>query len=226
MTAPGILDGLEWAGGGRVPYHTVQQGECLSAIASRHGLSVDTIWGHAENRSLRAERDDPNVLQAGDRIFVPERREGRERGSTEQRHRFRRPGSTYLRLRFLDGELEPRANEPCVLEIDGATVDRDRTDGDGFLERKVPPTARRATVRLEDRDEIYALALGAVDPVESIAGVQQRLHNLGIDCGPIDGIWGDLTSGGVRAFQKLVDREPTGELDEGTRGELRDRHGS
>src|SRR5262249_54403270 len=41
-------------------------------------------------------------------------------------------------------------------------------------------------------------------------GIQQRLVNLGIDPGPIDGIFGPLTSRGIRSFQTLEGLEATG----------------
>jgi putative peptidoglycan binding protein len=47
-------------------------------------------------------------------------------------------------------------------------------------------------------------------PLDVLAGVQQRLKELGIDPGPTDGIYGSLTQKAVRAFQE---RNPELKLD-------------
>jgi N-acetylmuramoyl-L-alanine amidase len=69
------------------------------------------------------------------------------------------------------------------------------------------------------------LKLGALSPVASAKGVQQRLQNLGFDCGPIDGIVGPRTRAAVRNFQAKFGLPPDGILGPQTRTLLKEKHG-
>ncbi len=52
--------------------YTVQAGDSISLIANRHqGASWQTIYNHARNAGFRALRPNPNVIEVGDRIFIP-----------------------------------------------------------------------------------------------------------------------------------------------------------
>jgi N-acetylmuramoyl-L-alanine amidase len=39
---------------------------------------------------------------------------------------------------------------------------------------------------------------------DDVAALQSRLTEMGFDCGRVDGIYGELTSGAVKEFQKSV----------------------
>jgi len=81
--------------------HEIQQGECLDSVAERYGFFWETLWEHADNSELKRVREDPNVLQPGDIVKVPDLEEGEESCATEQAHRFRRKGvPAVLRLVF------------------------------------------------------------------------------------------------------------------------------
>ena len=207
--------------------HKVKEGECLSSIAEEYGFPWKKIWQHEANAELRDKRGDPNVLLTGDVVHIPERQTKTESASTEQRHKFCKPRGTELRLKMLDRDFEPRGNEPYALEVDGLARKQDKTDGEGMIRCKIDPVASRALVHLTRLDEVYEVELGAVSPVDETKGVQERLYNLGIDCGPVDGIWGDLTEGGVQAFKKRNgESDPDGDLDDETRRRLKEVHGS
>jgi N-acetylmuramoyl-L-alanine amidase len=51
--------------------HVVREGECLASIAFENGFFPDTIWRHADNSALKERRENPNVLQPGDVLFIP-----------------------------------------------------------------------------------------------------------------------------------------------------------
>jgi hypothetical protein len=93
--------------------HTVKQGECISSIADKYGLFWDTLWNHPENAELKRQRKDPNVLLAGDEVFIPEKEEKNESCETEQTHRFRLKGvPAKLRLRLM------RPAEPAIRQAE------------------------------------------------------------------------------------------------------------
>jgi peptidoglycan hydrolase-like protein with peptidoglycan-binding domain len=71
----------------------------------------------------------------------------------------------------------------------------------------------------------YTLPLGAIDPIDELTGVQQRLANLGYPCGSEQGTPGELTKAALRAFQKEMNLDGTGQLDDATRQKLKQVHG-
>lgn len=208
--------------------HTVRQGECISSIAQEHGFFWETLWGHPENHSLREERRDPYVLYPGDRVFIPPLREKQEEGGTEARHRFRRRGvPEKLRMVLLEANGEPRANWKYRLVIDGAKVAEGVLGSSGELECSIPPNAQTGTLYLSfggDNEEIE-LDLGAIDPIDTVSGVQARLNNLGFECAEADGQIGPKTTEAIEAFQESEELAITGELDDETRSRLREVHG-
>lgn len=203
--------------------HRVQQGDCFSSIAHEYGFHPDTLWCHGANTELRTRRGDCNVLSPGDVVAIPDQQTKAESCATDQRHRFRRRGvPAFLRLRLLV-EDEPRAGESYVLEVDGVEIASGVTNGDGLLEERIPPNAVSAALRFAD-GSVVALDLGELDPIDTIAGVQGRLLNLGYDCGDVDGALSEQTHEALRAFQTKHGLAVTGEPDEATKSKLADLH--
>src|SRR5512139_1201705 len=106
-------------------YHTVEQGQHLSQIAARYGfVDYHTIWEDAENTALREQRKSPNILYPGDQVYIPDKQQKQESGSTERRHRFRLAGEPLmLRIRLHDLNDEPLADTPCQLVVEESTYD-------------------------------------------------------------------------------------------------------
>jgi hypothetical protein len=208
-----------------MPEHTVRQGDCIFSIAESHGFNWETIWNHARNAELKQNRTDPNVLNPGDVVFIPEKEEKAASCVTAQRHRFRRKRrASVLRLRLMADD-EPRANEPYTLEIEGNLISG-TTDHDGVLEQPISPTARRGRILVGEAQDEYLLNLGHVDPITEISGVQGRLNNLGFDCGRVDGFLGPRTETAISNFQIKHDLEASGTPDEPTRNRIVREHGS
>ena len=212
-----------------MPTHTVEQGECLSSIAEHYGFFWETLWDHSENRELRQQRGSPNVLCPGDVVFVPEKGVREESGETETRHRFRAKGvPAYLNLRLLDEEGNPRSSLVYELTIDGDGRSG-TTDDEGRIQEPIPPRAGKAVLKLTSeggKTEEYELLLGEVDAITDVTGVQTRLRNMGYDPGTVDGEEGDRTRAAIRAFQRSIGEEETGELTDSQRKALEEAHGS
>lgn len=117
-------------------------------------------------------------------------------------------------LQLLD-EDEPRANLPYTLDIDGKLISG-ITDAEGRLQHPMSPNARRAVLTIEGEDPLE-FGLGNLDPIDTIAGVQGRLVNLGYDSGPIDNKLGSQTREAIKEFQLDRGLADSGELDEETR---------
>ena len=211
-----------------MPKHTVKQGECISSIAYKYGFFPDTLQQEAENSELMQSQRNPDILYPGDVINIPEKKEKSESIDTEKRHTFVRKGvPVYLKLRLLDDEQKPRANVDYTLSVDSLTF-TDTTDYDGYIDKPIPPDSKRAILKLkiDEKTEVYEIPLGHIDPIEEISGIQERLHNLGYDCGNIDGEFGDKTRKMMNLFQRQNGLEETDVINDETRQKLLDLHGS
>mgnify|MGYP003109465531 CR=1 FL=1 len=201
----------------------VRQGDCIASIAFAHGFFPDTVWDHAENRELKELRKNPNVLAPGDKVHIPDLTEKHLDVATEKRHRFRRKGvPDMLRVQFLI-EGEPRADQPCTVQLGPKTHDI-TTDGEGWIEIPIPPDAKEAVITFESGGE-YKLDLGGMDPVTTLAGVQKRLENLEMYHGPIDGKTSRELTNAITLFQRVHEIEPTGKMDADTEAKLEEEAG-
>lgn len=215
----------ETAGDGE---YVVRQGECLNSIANDFGFFWETLWNLPENRQLKDARKDHNMLLPGDRLHVPDLRRKEEPGTTETRHIYRRKGVPSLfRIRLLEDESpEKYADQPYRLVVDGIASEG-AVDEEGWLSLPIDPSAKNIVLSVGEGDnaEEFELAVSSVDPIDTPTGVQQRLRNLGyLDAEPEDR-WSEEAVEALREFQSAhVDtesyREPSGVLDENTRGKL------
>jgi N-acetylmuramoyl-L-alanine amidase len=201
-------------------YYVAQSGDCLSSIAFEHGFEPDTLWHLDENRPLRELRQNPHALAPGDRLYIPDLRQRVEHGATGQLHRFvRKAVPEVLRVQLMYDD-EPRKNEEFTIEIDGKLAKRGRTGGDGVVLVPIIPNARAGRILFADGGEEIALQLGRLQPVETPAGAQARLQNLGYFHGEADGTLSDALEAAIVCFQADHDLEPSGELDAPTRSLL------
>jgi len=200
--------------------YVVRAGESIASIAHKFGLFADTVWDHPDNADLKSARGNPDLLLAGDRVTIPEKRLQEESGAAGARHRFRRKGiPRTLRVRLVDCDESPLSNANVTVAVDGAAPASVVADGDGWLEHGIEPNAKIAIVRLEDGSE-FELKLGSLSPVNTTLGVQQRLHNLGYFNGRLDGKPSEKLRDALIDFQAARELEPTGEADGPTLDEL------
>jgi N-acetylmuramoyl-L-alanine amidase len=192
--------------------YTVRPGDCMTSIATSHGHFWQTLWDAPENADLKTAREDPNVLLTGDKVFIPDLREKVESCAAESKHRFRKKGiPAMLRLRLLFGN-QPRKDLKFTLAINEVET-KGVTDAQGRIEVPLPPMAREGTLILHAKsgDERFVLDMGAVEPVDCVVGVQQRLLNLGFEV-EITGEADAKTSLAVASFQGQQGLEPSGRI--------------
>ena len=128
-----------------------------------------------------------------------------------------------------------------------------KTDGNGQIEVEIPRTAIAGTLKIRvpfplsesagktsppsnggqqgDVPVSWDLQIGAMNSMleqapdsPCISGVQQRLNNLGLNTGPIDGIKGPNTTAAIQAFQKLFGLSESGNADASTQQKLEEVH--
>lgn len=209
--------------------HVVQQGESLVTIAHANGFrTARPIWESPENAELRARRPDPNILYPGDVVVVPDKGERTVSCRTSAVHRFvlERLVRT-LRVRVQDPGGAPLDFEPWELDAEGTLLDGE-TDETGLVEAEVPLDARSATLTVGAVR--WELRLDELDPAshtddEGVSGVQERLRNLGIDPGAVDGDPGPKTREALAMFQSSHGLPVTGELDPATLAKLHEAEG-
>jgi len=213
-----------------MPTHVVKEGECLSTIAHRHGFFWETIWKLPENDGLRELRANPNVLQKGDAVFIPELRAKTLTKATEQRHVVELKDVPFKYKICLRQGGVARSNMAYTIEFDDGTIEDDTTDDKGLVEGFVPTHAQRAKLSLQGEKctDVYRIEFGKLDPFQSaddVRGLQQRLHNLGYRCAD-NGKYDEQTQRKLRKFQDDNELRPTGELDDRSKNKIIELHGS
>jgi len=197
--------------------YIVQPGDCIMSIASTRGFLWQTLWN--ANPELKTQRGNPNVIFPGDVIEIPDKVLREEDCATERLHKFVKKG-TPARFRLVVEQFNvPLANRRYILEIDGKVFEG-TTDDKGLLEVGIDPAARGGRLQMPDDNLECALALGHLDPLDELIGVQQRLQNLGFYFGEADGKDNEDTRAAIADFQASVSLEATGELDDATRAKL------
>ncbi len=197
--------------------YEVQPGDCISSIAEQYGFYWRTLW--EANAQLKSLRKNPNVLFPGDIVKIPDQVEKNLSRAADQPHTFVKKGSPAKFRLIVERHNVPLANRRYILEIDGKVFEG-RTDGKGLLEVGINPAASTGHLRLPDDQLECALALGHLDPLAEVKGVQQRLQNLGFLEGEPDGEMNDDTRDALMYFQSSVNLPPTGDLDDATRDKL------
>jgi len=168
--------------------HIVEEGEHLAGIAAQHGFSSFlTLWNHPDNADLKKLRKNPNVLFAGDRVFIPNRETREEDRPTDKKHSFvAASGELKLRVKVLEPLDTPRS-EPCTLTGNG--FQNPMFDlGEGILVGLIPVNARKAELFFpntgkEESEVKVPVGVGLLDPITEVAGQRQRLNNLGYFAG-------------------------------------------
>lgn len=211
--------------------HTIRQGECLSSIAHRYGFNDwRTIYNHPNNSDFKAKRPNPNLIYPGDVLYIPSQELKEENCATEQLHIFEVDlNPTYLNVCFEDPVNERIANTPYRLKLGSLEIE-DKTDGEGWIKKKIPPNAEFGKLTLflnpdnPDAAISWDVKLGHLDPVETTTGVKGRLSNLTFDCGTINEQENEDYKAAVSRFQDDCGLQVTGNVDEETRNRLEKEH--
>ncbi|MBX3469474.1 MAG: peptidoglycan-binding protein [Planctomycetes bacterium] len=213
-----------------MPDHQVKQGDTLVSIAHEHGWrDWETIWLHEANAQLRERRADPQVLEPGDVVHVPDKTPKQVEVAAGRRHRF---VAKVLTARFeavvRDASGNLLKNRRFRVEIEGR-AHTGYTDDDARIELDVPPDAKTGVLKvwLGGSGEpvlTWHLQLGHLDPPDTDAGLKARLANLGFYEGALDGPLDDEVKGALRNFQVVYGLEVTGEPDQATRDKLSEIH--
>jgi hypothetical protein len=211
-----------------MPFHTVSRSDTLFTIARQYGFrSWRGIYEHPNNELLRQRRPDPMVLAPGDAVFVPDKEPSEFNTATGRTHRFRlHAPKCFVSVQLQDEMGAPYGSCKYELKLADQTL-QGVTSETGLVSHEVGHDVTEAELTLwidpEDPTEVsrWTLEIGALDPIDTVSGVQSRLNNLGYQAGEVTGAMNDATHAALRDYQRsLGHRSPTGELDEQTRRAL------
>jgi hypothetical protein len=209
---------------------TVQAGDTLLSIAQAEGVfDWQRIWNHPQNRNLRQQRSNPQVLYKGDQVYVPDKTEffKQVQLAVDQIHTFRTKKPSCHFSVFLKNERgRPYANHKYRLKL-GDQTHQGTTGDDGLVCHPVSPAVKTGELTLW-RDKAnpndtytWALQIGHLNPVDTVSGVKQRLKNLGYQVGPLDENLDAVTTSAIANFQRHMGQNPAnGELNDATRKSL------
>lgn len=142
------------------------------------------MYDDARNARLRTLRSNPNALVRGDVVFVPDPDPRIEESATNRRATYRTIAlPTRLRIR-----LEGRSVNDYELRVAGASI-KGQVGPGGMIDEPIPGDATAAELimkptHLPGQEDRWTIALGTLDDISELAGVQARLDNLGFNCPP------------------------------------------
>jgi len=157
---------------------TVRVGEHVSRLAAQHGFrSFGPLWDDPGNLELRRKRVTPHILAEGDTVKIPPLNVREVDRPTDQRHRFRaQMHSLVARLEFKTWDNKPEKEAPKEVLVDGKPTPF-KAEKPGVIEVPVTGTTDRCTVRFAATAPVSRL--GFLQSVATLAGVRERLNNLG-----------------------------------------------
>ncbi|MSP26069.1 MAG: peptidoglycan-binding protein [Myxococcales bacterium] len=212
------------------PY-VIKQGDYLTKLAHTRGFSADAVWSDGKNAELKAARKNPNMLRAGDVLFLPDLPKKKLTLTKETENKFIAKVPKVTVSVVLAEDDEPLKDTKYKFE--GIGDDSERiTDGEGRVTVEVAVNVREVVVHLLERDVRIRVGVGDLDPADTPSGARMRLSALGFYGGRVAGEEKYVAhedaafQAAVRAFQKSQGLDATGEVDDRTRDSLVTAHGS
>jgi hypothetical protein len=214
--------------------HFVEKGDCMTSIAAKYGFGkYETIYNDPANSQFKTDHPNPDQLTPGRTVVIPDRKEKKFSKPADASHKFKaKVAKAKLKLTLKDDQGNALGSKKYNLTV-GNTVIEGTTGGDGLIDKDIPPSVNGGslTVWMDDSNPsaqviTFALELGSLEPHTTITGAQQRLQNLGFDCGGITGAINPTTTEAIKAFQGKNTLTANGTLDSATQNKLKDIHKS
>ncbi|MFO1063535.1 MAG: LysM domain-containing protein [Pirellulales bacterium] len=216
--------------------HVVQEGDCLSKIAKHYGFTWKKLWDYGPNATLKAKREDPNLLYPGDIVVIPEKSPKMESKGTNQKHTFKKRTELptfQIRLLF---EGAPLANFDAELTFQSpswSATKTGKTDSDGNLliesspKIRIPGDTPGATLLIGNKPyQIrYSICLSSLPDHKTAAGASIRLYNLGYTSSIINESQIDELQPAIVRYARSKQQKSNGELSESVKSELKKDHG-
>ncbi len=208
--------------------YVVRSGEDVMSIAHAFGCEPDAVWNLGENADLKKLRGDPNILCAGDVLYIPDPTPKNWLSvNVGDTNKFAASLPTITTsLNFIQ-EGKPLAGVACI--VHGMPPPNQlTTDGAGTLVLTLPIHTRTVVIEFPSIPFIRTFRVGHLDPVSTPSGVRQRLRNLGHhpSLGSADYLDDAALRQATSDFQQAQGLTVTGEIDDTTRTALASAHGA
>ena len=212
------------------PY-VIKQGDYLLKVAHILGFDPDQVWNDPKNAELKKLRKDPKMLVAGDILFIPDEPKKGLQLNAKQANAFVAKVPMVKSKVVIAVAGKPWANEKYVIEGLGDDVEH-TPDGDGNVSFEAPVHVREVVVRFVDKELVFQVGIGDLDPIGTDSGARMRLTHLGFYGASVEGAdeyeaFDDKQlAAAVAAFQAENGLPATGALDDATRKAIVVAHGS
>jgi hypothetical protein len=122
--------------------HTVAPGDCFSSLAKANNFfDYLTLYNHASNAALKANRPNPNQLEEGDSVEIPDKKVKKVPCASNKEHKFVVVRTkTKLRLVVFDARDKALTLTKCDLEA-GARKQKTLPNASGLVEMEIDPVS-------------------------------------------------------------------------------------
>lgn len=129
--------------------HTVVPGECFSSLAQANKFNdYLTLYNHGDNAALKGKRPNPNQLEEGDSVEIPDKTIKKVPAASNKEHKFVLVRTkTKLRLALVDARGKAMKLAKCKLEVGGKKQSK-LPDGQGLVEMEIDPLATAGTLAI------------------------------------------------------------------------------
>lgn len=114
--------------------------------------------------------------------------------------------SARLKVQLTDQKGKPWSNAEVTITLKGSQTLL-KADVDGYINLHVPADCDTSDMDIAVSpaipNHVFNAKLNQLHPVETVAGLQARLNNLGFNAGPVDGIMGRKTKAATKKFQSF-----------------------
>lgn len=165
--------------------HAIRLGDHLGRVASVYRFrSFGPLWNDPANSQLRQRRPNPHIMATGESVHVPELIYQECDRPTDARHRFRAElHPLELKLAFFEWDGKASTNTPADVRIDGKEAKAETSEGKARV-TSLEPLSDRCALKLGTEEHV--MRIGFLQPIDTVAGVRQRLNNLGLRAGDVD----------------------------------------
>lgn len=210
--------------------HIIQPGESLSIIAKKYGFGGNWKKIYDYNPDFKKDFPNPNTIRPYVVLKIPDKTAKKAEAASGQVTTFRKkvPPPVKMKIKPEDHLGNLYRGKEYRIEIDGLNVPFEGTVPDnGIIEHEIPADCKKGKLYLwlyDDYPELVStwnLKINQLIDVNEISGIQQRLKNLSLYTGAIDGVNGPVTKASLLYFQSIHKLEPTGTLNDKTMEALR-----
>lgn len=191
----------------------IREADYVSFLAHRFDFDAEAVWKDEANADLRTLRDDPNILAAGDVLYIPDQTNAEPKArplAMGQANDFvSDPPLVDVAVKFFGGDAGTYASKAYTIDelehLTGLT-----TDGDGVVTFKAPVSVQMLTVSFTDSGEKRQLLVGGMDPIDTPSGILKRLRNLGYIASSVEDAFDnlDLLRAALVALKEALQPDP------------------